>query len=215
MTTDGLCERCSYRVRRDLADLPQLWQLLSTTPGRRAGQRVSGRREPPAGVRMDVLSFIGPAMSDTVPTNRLDIGAPDLQVGPLPLRDTLAQWVRVVADQRHLRIAGRVDPVAFLLLHHPWSARQPWADDYGEEIRAAAAVARTLAGAGHLTHKLDLPCPYCGVAALVRDNGCDDVVCHCCGHQWTREDYDRLVATTAEQIQAEQLTAEQVREAAS
>lgn len=202
MTEAGLCRRCSYLLRRDLQELPELWAMLSLLPGVTDQVRVSGSHDLPTGLRMDVLSFSGPRMDDTAP-QRLDVGQVDLQDGPLPLLDTLAQWTRYILVMSYADPPpGRTLVVPWLLDHDRlgWASRQAWADDMAEEIRAAVAVCRALAGAGWLTHRLaGVACPSdgCGVCALTRENGSEQVRCVACWREWSWDEYRWLVHVLA------------------
>lgn len=196
MTEAGLCRRCSYLLRRDLQELPELWTMLTLLPGVSDQVRVSGSHDLPTGLRVDVLSFTGPRMDDTRPS-AIRRGDADLQNGPLPLLDTLAQWTRLILAESYADPpAGRTLLVPWLLDHDRlgWACRQLWADDMAEEIRAAVAVCRTLAGAGWLTHRLGgVACPTCGVCALTRENGSELVTCVSCWREWSWDEYRWLV----------------------
>ncbi len=105
------------------------------------------------------------------------------------LRDTLAAWLRIIAEERQLAglpAAHDVPAVARLLgVHLRWAAGQPWADELADEIghayRAARAVAypsggRTRRLAACLTvvacdvpTRLPLVCPGTIVARVVVD----------------------------------------------
>lgn len=202
MTEAGLCSRCAYLLRRDLQELPDLWGMLSLLPGVSDQVRVSGSHDMPTGLRVDVLSFTGPYMDDNQPP-AIRPGDMDLQGGPLPLLDTLTQWVRrILAGSYADPPRGRFDPVAWLLDMDRlgWACRQPWADDMAEEIRAAVATCRALAGAGWLTHRLaGVPCPSegCGVCALTRENGSEQVRCMSCWREWSWDEYRWLVHVLA------------------
>lgn len=200
-TQAGLCEDHADSLRRDLYELPELYEALTLYPGRTDSERISGSRDQPIGLRVDVLSFTGPALRDDQP-QRLDVGEPDLQTGPLPLHDVLRQWGRIICTDRDLN-PGLVDAQRFHLQNLDWSTAQAWADDYYLELRAAIHVCRVLSGAGHLTHHLTgVACPRlgCNLQTLVRENGSEEVRCRSCRATWTWDEYQWLTRLLVSQL---------------
>lgn len=202
MTEAGLCSRCSYLLHRDLQELPELWEMLTLMPGRTEQARVSGSHDMPTGLRISVLSFTGPRMDDTRPP-AIRPKDMDLQADPLPLLDTLAQWVRLILAESYADPpAGKTLLVPWLLDRDRlgWACRQPWADDMAEELRAAVGTCRALAGAGWLTHRLHgVACPGCSVCALTRENGQEQVRCVSCWREWSWDEYRWLVHVLADE----------------
>ncbi len=140
------------------------------------------------------------------PTRPADIRPGDVaeQEGPLPLLDTLGTWARVVLEETYADPpTGRTDVVRWLLdrSRFAWICRQPWADEMAEEVRAAVATCRAYAGAGWLTHRLWFPCPTCGVLALQRQNGAEDVVCGACWSRWTWDEYRWLARVVTDEAE--------------
>lgn len=118
---DDLGQRVHVEMPCDCA--PQTSGAL--LPGQATGDKVSGTGERSLGVRVAVLSFVGPHTNDARPM-RLDLGGckhtgytttcghcpapdprlPELQVGHLPLVDTLAELARTTAAIRGLALAA-------------------------------------------------------------------------------------------------------------
>lgn len=197
MTDRGLCDRCARLLKGNLIELEQIYCGLSLERGQSNGDKVSGSKEPPLPLRLDVLSWLGPVP----PGDAVHGGHEDDQVGAAPLLATLGSWARLIAEERGLS-AGHVDSViTFLLRHHEWSSEQPWADDYAAEIADQVAIGRSLGGLWRLTHRLDgVPCPRCTVCALTRQDGDEWVLCQSCGAGWSWEHYESLTKTLADAL---------------
>lgn len=186
VTDTGVCRRCAALLHRDLTEMPELWVRLHTqlTPGSGVGDKVSGSREQPIGVRVDVLSLIGPAGDPPTPRD---------QIGDAPILDTLTTWAMLITEERHL--AGPRHDItglsAFLLAHNGWAVERPWADDYAEEVRRAAHTARRHTGLlDALPERMGAPCPHCDALALQRAPGDDWIECGGCGRLISPAEYD-------------------------
>lgn len=80
----------------------------------------------------------------------------------LHIRTMLGEWVRLVAEERHVAVPDYADPVTtgrFLTTHHMWIIEQPWIDDYHRELRELAGTARVLLYPPKGNNRTQLPCP--------------------------------------------------------
>jgi hypothetical protein len=123
----------------------------------------------------------------------------------VPLLDTLGGWARMAAEEFHYAKRGRWTIASardFLSRQHELICRQPWADDYAEELHKAWKTAMTLAGRWESPQHLDgRYCPWCESNALYQSPGEDAIDCQVraggCGRWMTREDYDRMCGMRA------------------
>jgi hypothetical protein len=211
MSDRGLCEWCDRRVARELAELPELWTALRReleTPLRQGGGDGRGSGEPSLGLRVNILSFLGPggSVSAAAEAERgVEFHADD-QTGCVPLLDTLASWARLAAEE--FGYASRTWTFLvtrkWLVAHHDRICRQMWADDYAAELHEAWTWAKTLTGswesAEHLRNRY---CPWCGKGCLYQDASSGRMVeCQTraggCGSWWQDLDhYDRSVKMRA------------------
>jgi hypothetical protein len=202
VTDRGICVRCTDLTGADLLEMVELFVTLHTRllPGTKIGDRITGSRERPLGINVDVLSFIGAPGNPDHP-DRFDNRD---QVGPPPMLDTLTSWSRVIAEERPVTVPGPTitTTVTFLSRHHDWARKQLWADDYGEEIRRAAHHARMLCQLypARPVVKAGVPCrnPDCDGLGLFVAPGSDWVECPTCGLLLSQAEYadwvTRLVA---------------------
>lgn len=187
---EGICDRCHGLTLADLTVLPRLYLELSTrlAPSQGGGGTpVSGSKERPLAVRVEPLDhmrlivdqlgawsrivieerrLVGPRTPPTRRAGRIVVGASgEAERDRRPDRDQHATQVVILAD--------------FLRTHHDWSSRQPWCDDYAEEIRDLAHNARRLAGLYDQRPQLKdgVPCPRCDYMSLEVAPGADDVAC--------------------------------------
>jgi hypothetical protein len=203
-----VCGGCSARGERDLRDLPRLATRLlelAREPTRNASEPISGSRERPLVLAVNLWSYVGLAPPGTVSQADPDDAA--CQVGATPLADALHTSCRAIADdlgvtvpkvRRNRSADEAVDRFCrFLLAQHHRIVGLPWADEYLTEVHDLWSQARTLAEDWPLVHKLPAPCPNCDLTSLRRDNGADFVYCDSkvggCGWRWTEQDYRRLV----------------------
>ncbi|GGK90772.1 hypothetical protein Ppa06_57550 [Planomonospora parontospora subsp. parontospora] len=190
------CTSCLTRCRRDLAGMPAIvhWLGLHTIPGGAGGEKVSGSREKPVPVRLDVLAAISPAAEHVT----------DLygdQTGPPSIPTTLKSWVWLICEHRGLTYPERADAgelAGFLLRHLDWAAARPWIGELIGEVAHLRKVAHTLAPWEVHVQALVAPCPSCDIRALMRIAGepyieCDQRIGGC-GNCWTEAEYERHVA---------------------
>lgn len=162
-------------------------------PGQAGGDKVSGSREAPLGVRVSVLSFTAPPNNHRLGITEAWRDADDLglQVGERSLLDTLCAWGRLIVEEHPDRLVGPVVPrnggtaarvaacTGWLLARRDWPYEQLWCDDYAGEIRQAADHARRLLGMYDEQPELKagVPCRRCLSMSLVRYPGEADIVC--------------------------------------
>jgi hypothetical protein len=157
-------------------------------PGPSTEEHVRGKpvaSKPP--FRLDVLvvkdATLTEAADDTVPVG------------------VLAQWARLVGEERHLQALDRRDGAAALArlrLHLRWVADREWVPSFERDLRRFAACMRRLAG--------DVPRPRvgvcqalvegaeseCGGPLLADRYGAMGVTCARCGDRWSEDELRRL-----------------------
>jgi hypothetical protein len=171
------------RVRRDLAEVPELYRrcesLLVRFPPAFA-QRVAG------GGRTGLV------LDEGVTEARRDLVA------------VLASWAGLVADERGVRRPGRDagELAAFLAVHLDWLLAHPAGSCFAAELRDAAAAAREVSrsgpGAGvELGPCVAEGCEHVMVAARVSSSAspssCSGLEVRCAaGHAWAPRQWLRL-----------------------
>jgi hypothetical protein len=207
-----VCRGCQVRGERDLRDLPGLATRLlelARDPARNASEPISGSRERPLVLAVNLWSFVGLAPpGHPSPANKGWTPGDELcQVGEVPLADVLHTCAQDIAEALGVtvpRVRRNTDAdtavsrfVRFLLAQHDRACRLLFAVEYLTELHQLWATARTYAQDWPLIHKLPAPCPYCWTLTLRRDNGASFVYCDPhhggCGRRWTEPDYQRLV----------------------
>lgn len=218
---DSLCPGCERRTGRAIAELPRLYAELETNIAQRsvAGEPVSGTREQPTPLRLDVLTL------------QADIDA------------TLTAWAEPVASRtrldwspprvHRLRAGPRVHRAAHILatnldalLRLPVVLINVWTVDHGVITVKASGMdgalrllrlhqrGRHLVTGGTGDVRLPVPCPQCEAPALIRRNGGDHVTCEGCGSSWPETDYRRLCLILADDYRAERPARRRPRRAA-
>lgn len=178
-TDHGICDRCHMLSGRDLLAQPELIAELHTnrTPSSGHGAKVTGTREEPVPLRLDVVDH----MQLTT--------------------DQLASWSELIANER--RLVGPPSNhittlVAWLDRHHEWATRQVWAVDYTEEIRRLAHTARALCRLydEKPEPRRGIPCRKCGLLSLVTPPGTEDVSCsnEDCGDILRKPEYEQWLS---------------------
>lgn len=232
-----LCEECRLRVAQRLHALPGFAADLLAADGKATAprmERTSGSREPvlPGSA---VLALLGPASPGDVtllPDPRPGVVHPrEDQDGQQPVHATLTAWALLVVEESPGGLTSlptpHVSPVwhlrrltAWLTPHLDWMADQPWADEWDTELRDQWARLRRTAGHEPLVHRLQVPCPACGLRCLVRHDGDDRVVCDRrstgCGTKWSEETYDALArdVLAAEMERMDERLADEARRSA-
>lgn len=192
---DTFCARCYDLTEADLRDLPELYITLWTIlpPGQGSGDRVTGSRDKPIGIRGDVHDL----MQDMV--GKLTAWVDEVcdkrgLTGP-----HLPPTVRPVGPPRDLD-ALRVHSLAtWLLPHHEWLATGPAAVDYGEEIRDLAHHTRRIAGLypARPEIKHGVPCRQCDTVNLFIAPGSDWIECGSCGVLLSQAEYAEWIGMLA------------------
>jgi len=214
----GLCGSCARLCGSWTAELTTLVHLLAepldvpccelhartaVTAGPTRGtegEPVSGSRVPPIPVSVDVLSLLGPAAGwDRSHLDPGDERSGPMQDGREPLAATLAYWCQLVAGERSLVHPERppLSLLRFLSIHHDWTVKQPWSDEYAADLHRLWVDCKRLTGTfdGKPEPMHGVPCPSCDLVALVRRPGEDGRWCDRadggCGEWMSDEDYVR------------------------
>ncbi|MFI6909732.1 hypothetical protein ACIBKY_51315 [Nonomuraea sp. NPDC050394] len=178
-----ICAGCTSRLRRDIGITPTLQRWLGhhLAPGAGAGPKVSGSRDAPVPVRIDVIDH-------------------QARIG-----DVLKSWVWLIAEHRGLTYPAvtTVDEVApWLERHVDWATTRPWIDDMCAELDELRRVAHRLAPWRVHVVELDGPCPSCDLRALIRTSGETYIECDVrvggCSALWTDDEYLAKVTSMVE-----------------
>jgi len=191
--TDGvLCQACERAVKAALAELPMLVARLHTelAPGSGGGEKVSGSRDAPAPLRVNVSAL----MQD--------------------IRGMLEDWQDAVRENEGYitviykgREGHRVEDAARWLtrqldqlIHHPDGVNAC------DEIRAYRDRAlRAFGKDDPKPDRMPAPCPNmlddgtsCDRMGLIRHNGASQIICTACGRVWSEDEYERLIIILAD-----------------
>lgn len=202
MSASGLCDWCSRRLAAELAAFPGLVADLERqlTPSQSHGDgRGGGERG--IGVRVDVLSALGPSGTPSVADGTLRPGTEADQVGDPPLWTVLAEWARLAAEElSHTAVRPWTFASArtFLVRQHDRICARPWADDYAAEVHQAWRTAMTLTGRWESAQpQSGRYCPWCQAGALYQRPGEDTYDCQeragGCGRTMERVEYEQMV----------------------
>jgi len=186
-----VCNPCVIRLAETLTEVVRLHSGLSDAlaPDRGAGEKVSGSREAPMPVRVDVIDLGLPAHVDSVVDWWQD------QTGQISVATVLDSWVRdwidVRAQREHLPTPTVPVLASWLEVRLDWARdHHPAIDDFAREIRELLGALRAITG--HTgDHKTIGPCPAildsgpCG-ATLTASPWIDIVECRRCGTRWER-----------------------------
>ncbi len=167
-----LCSHCTSRLERQLAELPARLHLAHSLHDGRQTPRKSDRRggETPAPVNVDLLDVLNaiPAVLDS--------------------------WARMVCEERSLRGPDTHDRLpGWLLGQLDWLIRQPWVDDFADELNDLCHDLERLTRVNKHRHRLEPPCPQCAARELGRWDGTDQVDCDACGKAWPERQYPWMV----------------------
>jgi hypothetical protein len=203
-STDGrlIHARCYDLTGADILNMNELYVILHTRllPGTAHGDRISGSRERPLGVNVEVLSFIGGMNNPDLP-EQFDTAH---QVGRPPMLDTLNAWAAHTSAKLGwpVRLHTIASASNFLYAQHDWISYQDWAVDYGEDIRDTAHHARLLCQLypARPEIKVGVPCrnETCRALGLFVSPGSDRVECQVCPQRMTFTEYHDWVKKWAE-----------------
>ena len=197
-----VCDGCRDRTRAHLRDVVELYALLPAHLERPAGggEKVSGSREAPVPVQLDVLDLSLPLRG------RAAVHDPDHdQAGHTPVVWILDSWAR---DWQATLCPDHQLPATTVATLAGWLGdrldlacdQHPAIDEFADEIRRTVAALRGVLGHTHLRHRLPAPCPDCDMLTLYRDDGADWVECGSCHRLWSEDEYPWLVRTAAEEV---------------
>lgn len=218
-----VCDPHRRGLASDLRELVDAYAVLSLTePGEvldagpvrapNASARVSGSREAPVPVSLDLVDLTLPAREGSrAPHARGVLGLDDTQIGYLSVATELDTWVRDWIS--YSWCPGDHLPVPTVVTLAGWlSVRLDIACDHHEGIDEFRSDIRRLLwscrrGANDLPphpEYLDgVRCSGCDLMALFRKPG-DDYRAECgsCGKLYTDEEYERWVGMVAAQVRA-------------
>jgi hypothetical protein len=187
VTVGRLCDDCYRKLSRYLTELPGLVAWLHANlaaGGTPLGERVSGSREAPTPLRLDVMDLIGPTSGDQIPDCDPDDRRGRNAAGePSPsIADELASWVGTVTEERPDTTApARLDVTSlcvWLQAQLPWIAAQAWVVEFMAALHEIERdTARVAPWRPELLRDRQEPCTDCGVLALVQHVAKGQVVC--------------------------------------
>lgn len=195
-----VCAADRSRLPHILADIVDLWrQLPEALPrGQAAGQRVTGSREAPVPVSIDVVDLTAPARAGTVHDPLGD------QIGYTAVASVLDQWARDFRDEMAFRQSlpePTVPELARWLSDRlSWACdRHPAVDEFASEMVGQRGILRAILG---LTDPEPdycdgVVCKSCDRYALYRDG--KYVECGNCGLLYTEAEYHDWVGLLAGQ----------------
>lgn len=209
--TGQVCRRCERIEAQRLDDIVAMHARLGDhlEPGSSTGQRVSGSREAPLPLRVDVLDLTLPARVTHIR------GYFDDQMGVISVASVLDFWVRDWIS--YPQCPGDHLPVPVVATLADWLRKRlavwaaehhPAMDEYSGEIEALWYALRNAVGDAPQPRQMcvGVPCKRCDQMALYReDDGSGDVRCGGCRHVISADEYmswTRLVSANAKEIAA-------------
>jgi hypothetical protein len=174
-----ICASCTTRLRRDIEIIPTLERWLShhVAPGAGGGAKVSGSRDAPIPVRLEVIDHAA------------------------HMQHVLKAWAWLIAEHRGLVYPERAnvsDLALWLVRHVGWAAGQGWISDMCEELAGLRRTTHALAPWQVQVDELLGPCLTCDLRALIQVAGETYIECDlrvgCCGSLWSSEEYGGHVA---------------------
>lgn len=219
MTDERICVICGRRpyeraqvcwpdrgrlphILADIADLYlQLPEVLER--GQAAGQRVSGSREAPVPVSLDVVDLSASARigNATAQAKR----NPDDQIGHISVPSILDAWVRDWRDEmafaQSLPLPTVPELVRWLRDRIEWACdRHPAVDEFAAEMVKTRGILRSILGLTESEPDFcdGVVCKSCDRMALYRDG--QYVECDACGLLYTEAEYNEWVALLEGQV---------------
>ncbi|MFF0295566.1 hypothetical protein ACFYST_06145 [Kitasatospora sp. NPDC004614] len=198
-----LTPAATTRLHHQLRELPELlaYAHLAVMPGStaRTGYVTGATRTAPTPARLDVLSLLGPAATDTVHDPHGD------QDGLTPATGTITAWTRIHTEEHGQQPANATlgAQLAYLTALLPWAAEQPWANEYAAEIADIHRRCTPLALLHPRRRAMQLPCPRCQLLTLTTEDGHDTECCNPgCGTILRPDEYDQRATAYADSLNA-------------
>lgn len=196
-----VCQPCRRGLDGLLVDVLDLWVQLpdELVPGASGGEHVSGSREAPLPLRVDVLDLVLPAnLGSREPMTRGVLGLDPDQVGDLSVATELHTWARDWAQERTERAPEPyvASMVTWLRLRVEWACdAHPAVDEFAAGMRDLAGRMRGVLGqAPERPVLLGVPCPGCDMVATYRQPGDERTHCGACGRIFEPDVYERMMA---------------------
>jgi len=188
----NVCDGCRSRLRSLLAEVLDCYAQLETYPGSGSGQKVSGTPERRLPLNTDALDLTMPPPLRHVHD---ELGDQTGHPGTAAVLDSWARdWQSYRPTWEHLPLPTVSSLVGWLTDRLDWACDvHPAIDDFGDEIRATAAVLRSAAGLNRppVEHKAGVPCRECETVALYRWPGSEWIECGNCPSMLSQEEYER------------------------
>lgn len=203
------CAGCQRKLLHQLNDTVDLYAMLPAflAPGSSAGApKVSGSREAPLPLRLDVLNLLGAAAGGTVHDPHGD------QTGTTPVVERLHSWERDWRETRGLSPgkgpATVTSCTGFLRAQLDWAAREhPAIVEFATELRELVSELRVATGdprpkpIGTCTNLVDrdgqrVECGHKLYAAPYSDV----IRCRACGDRWSRDRWLMLGRIQTQQL---------------
>jgi hypothetical protein len=165
------------KVLRDLNRAPENYVRLhlSLEPGRSASEKVSGSKTPPLPLQLRILDAASAYARVLGEWEELVCQDASLSRPSSMVRESFAVARAVKILSPRVDSACRVAPGSAVAL------------------ASTTTTARRLLGVTRLIHRLEAPCPGCGVFGLNREDGAAVVRCVNCHAGWSEELYAHLV----------------------
>lgn len=200
----GLCDTCTRRVERAVAELPRDYlDLEISLSGGGNGLREVVAATPELGTPISMtlasaqseISHEAQCWAESV-AEHLGIywdtqQARDSRPGPLLVRASrlLAASVDTLLTLPEVAHTGWV--------YGQWTVLERDGMTGALRLLAVHQLSRALTGQKRLVNHLPVPCPRCERSALEREDGHDTVFCSACGRAWTFDEYERLCGILA------------------
>lgn len=191
--------------------LPEGYVLCSQqlVPGQGNGVRVSGSKERPLGLRVDVHDLMANIRGVLNEWTKYVIAGQRLSGPQIPAQRRPRRFIVGVTGATRVELRPDLDLGASTVLararwlsrHHDWLAGSPLSIPYGEEIRDLAHEIRVLCRLYEARPevKVGVPCrnPECRSLGLFEDRDEDRIVCPACPQRMTLMEYHEWVGECA------------------
>lgn len=185
----NVCNNCRTQLLTTLGDIARLYHRIGQAliPTGTGGPKVSGSRETPLPINLDVLDLSAGIRPERIGVRyrgdyARQAGGDPTQIGYLPVATELAFWADDIAEARD---EGETAPDTVYALTWWLRERLTWTCDHYLAVDEYAANLRHIRGAlNHLVgdtppkpQRLPTPCPGCEQLTLIRQPGQDRVEC--------------------------------------